>query len=157
MSINTVVISGRAGRDPEVRYFESGKSVANFTIAVDRNSRDEEPDWFDVEIWGQSARTAADYVRKGSRVAIEGRLVQQRWTDRQSGQSRSKVVISGFRLDLIDTKAETEARKHRTAAAPMQQQQQGQTYPSSYPAKPAPQTQAWYSSGGSFDDSQVPF
>ena len=52
MEINTINLVGRAGREPDVRYFESGSIVANFTLAVNRRSRDEEPDWFNLEIWG---------------------------------------------------------------------------------------------------------
>ena len=51
MSINAINLVGRAGRDPEVRYFESGSLVANFTLAVNRRSRNEEPDWFNLEIY----------------------------------------------------------------------------------------------------------
>ena len=63
MEINTINLVGRAGREPDVRYFESGSIVANFTIAVNRRSRDEEPDWFNLEIWGKQAQIAADYVK----------------------------------------------------------------------------------------------
>ena len=62
MQINTINLVGRAGREPDVRYFESGSIVANFTLAVNRRSRDEEPDWFNLEIWGKQAQIAADYV-----------------------------------------------------------------------------------------------
>ena len=55
MEINTINLVGRAGREPDVRYFESGSIVANFTLAVNRRSRDEEPDWFNLEIWGKQA------------------------------------------------------------------------------------------------------
>ena len=70
MQINTINLVGRAGREPDVRYFESGSIVANFTIAVNRRSRDEEPDWFNLEIWGKQAQIAADYVKKGSLIGI---------------------------------------------------------------------------------------
>ena len=66
MGVNSVTLVGRAGRDPEVRYFESGSMVANLTMAVNRRSRDDEPDWFNLEIWGKQAQVAADYVKKGS-------------------------------------------------------------------------------------------
>jgi single stranded DNA-binding protein (ssb) len=72
MEINTINLVGRAGREPDVRYFESGSIVANFTIAVNRRSRDEEPDWFNLEIWGKQAQIAADYVKKGSLIGITG-------------------------------------------------------------------------------------
>ena len=64
MAINSVTLVGRAGRDPEVRYFESGTVVANLTMAVTRRNRDDEPDWFNLEIWGKQAQVAADYVKK---------------------------------------------------------------------------------------------
>ena len=82
MGVNSVTLVGRAGRDPEVRYFESGSVVANLTLAVNRRSRDDEPDWFNLEIWGKQAQVAADYVRKGSLLGIIGSLKLDRWTDR---------------------------------------------------------------------------
>jgi hypothetical protein len=61
MSINTITLVGRAGRDPETRFFESGSVVSNLTLAVNRPSREEEePDWFTLEIWGKQAQVAAD-------------------------------------------------------------------------------------------------
>ena len=71
MGVNSVTLVGRAGRDPEVRYFESGSMVANLTMAVNRRSRDDEPDWFNLEIWGKQAQVAADYVKKGSLIGID--------------------------------------------------------------------------------------
>ena len=59
MAINSVTLVGRAGRDPEVRYFESGTVVANLTMAVNRRNRNDEPDWFNLEIWGKQAQVAA--------------------------------------------------------------------------------------------------
>ena len=85
MGVNSVTLVGRAGRDPEVRYFESGSMVANLTMAVNRRSRDDEPDWFNLEIWGKQAQVAADYVKKGSLLGIIGSFKLDRWTDRASG------------------------------------------------------------------------
>ena len=65
MGVNSITLVGRAGRDPEVRYFESGSVVANLTLAVNRRSRDDEPDWFNLEIWGKQAQVAADYQGGG--------------------------------------------------------------------------------------------
>lgn len=119
MSMNTVILTGRAGRDPELRYFESGSAVAHFSLAVDRNTAGaEEPDWFDVEVWGKSAQTTADFVRKGSRVGLEGRLQQQKWTDRATGEKRSKVVVSAYRLELLESKGDRQARQQQGDASP---------------------------------------
>jgi single-strand DNA-binding protein len=105
---NRVVLVGRAGKDPEARYFESGAMVANFTLAVNRRSRDDKPDWFPLEIWGQQAQVAADYVRKGSLLGITGSFKLDRWTDRSSGEERTKPVISVDRLDLLGSKRDAE-------------------------------------------------
>jgi single-strand DNA-binding protein len=108
MGVNSVTLVGRAGRDPEVRYFESGSVVANLTIAVNRRSRDEEPDWFNLEIWGKQAQVAADYVKKGSLLGIIGSLKLDRWTDRASGEERSKPVVRVDRLELLGSKRDAE-------------------------------------------------
>ncbi len=101
---NRAALIGRAGRDPEARYFESGAMVANFTLAVNRRSRDDEPDWFNLEIWGKQAQVAADYVRKGSLLGIIGSFKLDRWTDRSTGEERTKPVITVDRLDLLGGK-----------------------------------------------------
>ena len=106
MGINSVTLVGRAGRDPDVRYFESGSVVANLTIAVNRLSRDDEPDWFNLEIWGKQAQVAADYVHKGSLLGIIGTYKLDRWADRNSGEERVKPVIRVDRLELLGSKRE---------------------------------------------------
>ena len=108
--INAVALAGRAGRDPEVRYFESGSSVADFTLAVKRPRREEEnPDWFNLKVWGKQAEVAADYVHKGSLLGITGSLAEERWTDRTSGEERSKLVVRVGRLDLLGSRRDGEA------------------------------------------------
>ena len=109
MGINSVTLVGRAGRDPEVRYFESGSVVANLTIAVNRRSRNEEPDWFNLEIWGKQAQVAADYVKKGALLGISGSYKVDTWTDRNTGEGRSKPVIRVDRLELLGSKREGES------------------------------------------------
>ena len=84
MGINSVTLVGRAGRDPEVRYFESGNVVANLTMAVNRRGRSEEPDWFNLEIWGKQAQVAADYVKKGSLIGVTGSFKLDKWMDKKT-------------------------------------------------------------------------
>ena len=108
MSVNSVSLVGRAGRDPEVRYFESGNVVANLTIAVNRRSRDEEPDWYNLEIWGKQAQVAADYVKKGSLLGITGSFKLDSWKDRNTGEERTKPVIRVDRLELLGSKRESD-------------------------------------------------
>jgi len=105
---NSITLVGRTGRDPEARYFESGAMVANLTLAVNRRSRDDEPDWFDLEVWGKQAQVAADYVRKGSLLGVTGSFKLDRWIDRGTGKERSKPVITVDRLRLLGDKRDAE-------------------------------------------------
>ena len=108
MGINSVTLVGRAGRDPEVRYFESGTVVANLTMAVNRRNRDDEPDWFNLEIWGKQAQVAADYVKKGSLIGITGSFKLDSWKDRNTGEERNKPVVRVDRLELLGSKRDSE-------------------------------------------------
>jgi single-strand DNA-binding protein len=158
--MNCITLTGRAGRDPEVRYLESGTMVANFTLAVNRMKRDEDPDWFNLEIWGKQAQVAADYVRKGSLIGVIGSVRNESWTDRTTGEKRSKVVIRVDRLELMGSKKDSEqesgewAPPESPAAAPAPAQQQGPARQSA-PATPAP-SQTWHSAGPASDE-EVPF
>ena len=108
MEINTINLVGRAGREPDVRYFESGSTVANFTLAVNRMSRSDEPDWFNLEIWGKQAQIAADYVKKGSLVGITGSFKIDSWKDKNTGEDRFKPVVRVDRLNLLSSRKETD-------------------------------------------------
>ena len=108
MGINSVTLVGRAGRDPEVKYFESGTVVANLTMAVNRRNRDDEPDWFNLEIWGKQAQIAADYVKKGSLIGITGSFKLDSWKDRNTGEDRTKPVVRVDRLELLGSKRDSE-------------------------------------------------
>ena len=108
MAINSVTLVGRAGRDPEVKYFESGTVVANLTMAVNRRNREDEPDWFNLEIWGKQAQVAADYVKKGSLIGITGSFKLDSWKDRNTGEERNKPVVRVERLELLGSKRDSE-------------------------------------------------
>jgi single-strand DNA-binding protein len=109
MTLNLVNLVGRAGTDPEVRYFESGKVVCNVTLAVNRPTKDDKPDWFNLEIWDKTAEVAANYVKKGSLIGIQGSLKIDTWSDRNTGANRSKPVIRVYRLDLLGSKRDNQA------------------------------------------------
>ena len=144
MSLNSISLVGHAGRDPELRFFESGSAVANLTLAVNKASgkREEEPDWFNLEIWGKQAQVAADYVRKGSLIGVVGRMTSEQWTDRSTGERRSKPVVKVERLVLLGGRADNPAGQ---SPAPAQ-----------VPAAAAASTaQPW--SGSPISDEEVPF
>ena len=103
MSINVLVLVGHAGRDPELRFFASGSCVCEFTLAVNRPPKDGQPQdplWVSCKAWGKIAQLAGDYLRKGSKVAIVGRLEIEQWSDRSSGELRSKPLVVIDRLEL---------------------------------------------------------
>lgn len=106
--MNHITLIGRAGRDPEVRYFESGSMVANLTLAVNRPTKEKETDWFNLEIWGKQAQVAADYVRKGSLLGIIGSARLETWTDKATGQERSKMVVRVDHLELLGSRRDAE-------------------------------------------------
>lgn len=115
MTLNKVHLVGRVGRDPEVKYFESGKMVANFTLAVNRRSsnRDEPPDWFDLTLWDKTAEVAANYVKKGSLIGVIGSLAFDQWIDRTTGDERSKPIINVNQLELLGSKRDNEGGSSR--------------------------------------------
>ena len=124
MTVNSVTLVGRAGREPEVRYFESGTVVANLTMAVNRRNRDDEPDWFNLEIWGKQAQIAADYVKKGSLIGITGSFKLDSWKDRNTGEERNKPVVRVDRLELLGSKRDSENSNFQSNNSFNQQQQQ---------------------------------
>lgn len=97
---NISTLTGNLGRDPELRFFESGNAKCDFSIAVSVG-KDKPADWFDVCVWGSSAERAASLLRKGSRVVVVGSLKQERWADRQTNAQRSKVVLNAQSVELI--------------------------------------------------------
>jgi single-strand DNA-binding protein len=110
MSLNVVTLVGRAGRDPEVKYFESGSVVCKLTLAVDRRRKNsDEPDWFNLEMWGKTAEVAANYVRKGSLIGVSGALKFDRWQDRSTGAERSSPVVRVDRLELLGSRRDNES------------------------------------------------
>lgn len=99
--INTAIFVGRLGSDPEIKYFESGKVVANATIAVNRRGKDLPPDWVKIVAWDKIAGVFADHVRKGDLIGIEANLKFETWGDRETGEERSKAVFQVDELELL--------------------------------------------------------
>ncbi|MEM9788332.1 MAG: single-stranded DNA-binding protein [Pseudomonadota bacterium] len=116
-SVNKVILIGNLGADPEVRTFQNGGKVANLRIATsetwkDRNTgeRREKTEWHSVAIFSEGlVRVAEQYLRKGSKVYIEGKLQTRKWQD-QSGQDRysTEVVLQGIgsTLTMLDSRGE---------------------------------------------------
>ncbi|WP_282168452.1 single-stranded DNA-binding protein [Ruegeria atlantica] len=109
-SVNKVILVGNLGRDPEVRNFQNGGKVCNLRIATSENWKDrntgerrERTEWHSVAIFNEGlVRVAEQYLRKGSKVYLEGQLQTRKWQD-QSGQDRysTEVVLQGFGSTLV--------------------------------------------------------
>ena len=106
--MNSVTIVGRAGKDPEMKYFDSGKARTTFSMAVSRwdsKTSAEITDWFNIELWDKTAETAGTYVKKGSLLLIDGRLRVNKFTGKD-GQEREYYSIVGNRMRLLGKRAE---------------------------------------------------
>lgn len=108
--LNKVMLIGRLGTEPEMRYTANGKAVTNFRIAVNRLRRAndtgenrDETDWFTVNAWERLAETCSQYLAKGSRIYIEGRL-QTRSYETQDGQKRFITEVVASDMIMLDTR-----------------------------------------------------
>lgn len=107
VQMNTVVLVGRVGRDADIRYFESGKVKANFSVAVNRwdsKTKAEVTDWYNVDVWDKQAEFAGEYVKKGIQVAVDGRIQQDKWTDKATGGDRERFIIIANSIRLLGSK-----------------------------------------------------
>jgi single-strand DNA-binding protein len=107
MSLNKCMIIGNLGRDPEMRYTPSGQAVTQFSVATNRNYRDQqgewqsETEWFRVVIWGERGERAAEQLRKGHKVYVEGRIQTRQWED-QSGTKRYTTELIADRVSSLE-------------------------------------------------------
>jgi len=110
--LNKVMIIGRLGRDPEMRYTPSGKPVTTFSVAINRtwNTADGErrtdTEWFNVVAWGTLAEICKEYLAKGRRVYIEGRLQTRHWDDPQGNKHTSTEIVANEMI-ILDERRES--------------------------------------------------
>ena len=109
--VNKVILIGNLGRDPEVRYTPSGTAVANCTLATSEAWKDktsgelqERTEWHRVVMYQRLAEIAGEYLRKGSKVYIEGRLQTRKWQDKNTGQDRYTTEIIADNMQMLDSK-----------------------------------------------------
>ena len=115
---HTIIIVGNVGRDPEMRYTPSGQAVTSFSVATSRNYKSQgqtvkETIWFRVTCWGRQAEIASNYVKKGQKVLVEGRLVADasgnpRTYTRSDGTIGTSFEITASNLQLLSSRAESE-------------------------------------------------
>lgn len=142
-SVNKVILVGNVGQDPEIRSFQSGDKVANFSLATSENWKDkntgerkEKTEWHRVSVTNQGlVKVIESYVKKGSKLYIEGQLETRKWTDQQ-GQERytTEVVLRPYRgeLAMLDSRGgsgsafnDNDGDHYGAGASAMPQQAQG--------------------------------
>jgi single-strand DNA-binding protein len=101
-SINQVIIMGRLTRDPEVRTTSTGKTITSFSLAVDRGGQDDQADFFDVTAWEKLGELVSQYLSKGRRCLVQGRLRQDSWDDKETGKKRSKIEVVATDVTFLD-------------------------------------------------------
>ena len=107
-SLNKVQLIGNVGRDPELRYLPGGEPVTTFSVATNRRwtGQDGQPheqtEWHSVVAWRRLAEQCSEYLSKGRKVYVEGRLQTRTWTDATTGQTRSRTEVVADRMLLLD-------------------------------------------------------
>lgn len=136
--LNKVMLIGRLGKDPEIRYMPSGKAVANFSMATSETWKDkqtgerrEATEWHNIVMFDRLAEIAGEYLRKGGQCYIEGKLTTRKWQDKE-GRDRWTTEIVASSLQLLGSKSDSAGRDTNNhegqgrASRPAQQQQQQQ-------------------------------
>jgi single-strand DNA-binding protein len=110
-SVNKVILIGNLGRDPEVRYTPNGLAVANITLATTSGWKDkqtgenkETTEWHRVVFYARLAEVVGEYLRKGSKIFVEGRLQTRKWQDKNTNQDRYTTEIIADNMQMLDSK-----------------------------------------------------
>ena len=172
---NKIILVGNLTRDIELRYAQSGTAIANTAIATSRKftqngEKKEEVCFVDITFFGRSGEVANQYLRKGSKILVEGRLNFEQWVDKTSGQKRSKHSVIAETMQMLDSKGDNQGGGYNAPAQgetpsyqqPAQQQQQSYNAPQqqqqSYqaPAQQQQQPQQGYNNQANAQSRQMP-
>ena len=123
-SLNKVMLIGRLGRDPEVRYTQGGVAVANLRLATDDSWTDkktgekqEKTEWHTVVLWGRQAEIANEYLGKGRLIFVEGKLETRKWQDK-TGADRYSTEIRAMNFQMLDSGRDGGAPKRSASSGP---------------------------------------
>jgi single-strand DNA-binding protein len=116
--LNKIMLIGNLGRDPELNVTQDGTPVTKFSLAVSRKTStgEKETEWFNIVAWRQLAEICERYLHKGSKVYIEGRLTQRKYTDREGAQRTSVEVIAND-MQMLDSKSASSGSESYSAAS----------------------------------------
>lgn len=149
--LNKVMIIGNLGKDPEMKYTPQGTPITSFSVAVSRSRKSpdgqwiEETEWFRVIAWEKLAETCNEYLHKGSKVYIEGRLQTRKWTG-QDGQERQTVEVIANDMQTLDPRPANQGGYGDGEGG-------GSSYRNERSERPAPQTRAGAASGAGNESS----
>lgn len=135
---NHFSIVGRLVRDPEISYTHSNKAMAKFSLACNAGKDgqgQDRADFFDCTAWEKTAELIQQYVFKGSKILAEGRMAQEKWTDKETGKARSKITLTVRNVEFLDTRQAQEG-------APADQMPGGYSRPAA-PPQGAPARQGY--------------
>ena len=110
--MNKIMLIGNLGKDPEMSYTASGTAVTKFSLAVNRNvksptgERQTETDWFNIIAWNQLAETCNSYLKKGSKIFVEGRLSQRKYTDKNNVE-RTSIEVTISDMEMLTPKGQS--------------------------------------------------
>ena len=110
--LNRALLIGNLGGDPEIKYAPSGTAIATFNLATNKNRKnqsgewEESTEWHKIVMFGRQAETCKDYLRKGSKIYLEGRIQTRSWDDKQSGQKRYMTEIVGSNMLMLDSRGQ---------------------------------------------------
>jgi len=146
--VNKVIIVGNLGKDPDVRYMPSGSAVTNVTIATSESWKDkqsgekqERTEWHNVVFFNRLGEIAGEYLKKGSKVYVEGSLRTRKWQDKTSGQDRYSTEIVASEMQMLDSKGGGGGGGYGGGQSQSQNQDQNQgggSAPSNQSSAPAP-------------------
>lgn len=132
--LNKVLLIGNLGADPEIKYSASGTAIANMRLATAENRKNRDGEWEDVTEWhrvimfGKKAEACKDYLKKGSKIFIEGRIQTNSWDD-QGGQKHYMTEIVGYQMIMLDSKGQSSSFPEQSNREPQQNMQTGQNDP----------------------------
>src|SRR5947207_2984609 len=124
-SVNKVILIGTLGKDPELKYTPQGTAVTKFSMATNESYKDkqsgewkERTEWHNIVCWQRTAEVAAEYLKKGRKVYIEGRLTTRSWDDKETGQKKYMTEVVANDLVLLgDRQGGGEGGEHRPTSA----------------------------------------
>jgi single-strand DNA-binding protein len=151
-SVNKVILLGNVGKDPEIRSTSGGVMVASFTLATSDRQKDAQGNWQDRTEWhnlkafNRTAEIVRDYVKKGTKLYVEGKITTNSWDDKETGQKRYRTEILINDLSLLSGRDEPGAGGYSRSSSPA----------SNYDQRP-PAGQDEYAQAAEISDDDIPF